>query len=189
MKKLFILILLVFSSVISLPAVTMTSVGADVAYSTISGNVEMGIFTKTTAGGSISGGKSSLGLATRSDITFSLPKAEYLSVGAIVGIGGDYWINDRSAINFTLGPSVFISSRIKDDENYPIGVGGGVDLSYSFYFDDWKSMALETGMVNYFIASIYESRDTEFNYYGSFYFSMIFRFGDSSPAYLPYYYY
>ena len=180
MKKFLLIILIALVLSLSLYADSFSSFGMSGIYDNPLNYFELGFYTNYYYTFPLDSSPINLGFGSRLDLSFSIP-IDTFSFAFLSGFVLDAELSKRADLYFMLGPQVSI---ITPSESVQLlGIGGGLDVGLTYYFDDERTLGASFGIANYFSAIIPEVGSTRFGYYGGVYIGLSARF--ASPEYTP----
>ena len=181
MKKTILVLLLLMVVLTSAFSASFTGFGISGIYDQTYNYFEFGFYSNFYYTFPIDSSPVSLGFGSRLDVSFSMP-LDTFSMGVISGFAMNANLNSRTELYLIIGPQV--TAIFPDNTTSMVGVGGGLDLGITYYFNNEKTVGGSFGVVNYFSACLRDDyTPAYFGYYGGAYIGLTVRF--ESPFYAP----
>lgn len=170
---------------IALMAISMLSLSA--AHEYVSTAFSAG-FSNVNNGGTVGGSAAyhvlskvnseiALGVATKADMDILFKgTSRATSIGLMAGPAVEVSFSPTSALNFAAGLGLYTETSIGDDQYEFLGLGLGIDASYNYYFDNYRSSGIVIGATNY--TSFMDYAELNSGIYADFsvYFGFAFNF-------------
>ena len=88
-----------------------------------------------------------MGAGVHGDIAFGLNHESFTFAGGFIGgLGLEFRIKDSMSANLLLGPGLTVESGVREPA---IGIGIGIDASFSYFFGDSRLMGITAGVSAY----------------------------------------
>ena len=183
MRKVLLIALIATLISTSIFADSFTGFGISGVYEDPYNYFETGFYTDYYFTFPVEGTPLNVGLGTRLDFTFSIP-FDTFSFAFMSGLAFNANLTKRFDLYIIMGPQVTIITPGSGKEEL-MGVGGGLTLGMTYYFNDQKSIGTSLGTVNYFSAILPDYGKPYFAYYGGAFIGFTVRFSTPSYASLP----
>ena len=145
MKKILTILLVILMISVPVFADNLTKFGMNVAYNTLSGKPEMGMYMTSLFVDNRGPNPINLGFGMRVDMNAALP-ADSMDVDFISGMVVDFKLKNNWGIELLFGPAFGVTTSFRKGLDEGLFVGGGADLSFTYYLDGNRTSGINFGV-------------------------------------------
>lgn len=144
-KKLTILSILILCILVPVSAGSTTRFGMTGSYNNITAMPEMGMYMTSSFVDGRTPNPVHLGFGLRMDMNATIP-IERMDMEFISGLAIDFKLKHNWGLEMLIGPAFGVSTPLKSSRNEGMSVGGGAELTATYYLDGNRTSGISFGI-------------------------------------------